>query len=168
MGKNAVIRHVEKLLRDPNNRTRANAAMAIWLVGDKRGFVVLTQMATSEDPMISCSGLYGIGEIFTNENIKISIQFMADPVKFYFKEKSLFENSLQICIEKAQSEHPLIEMNAVIALGKLRSNKAVAVLHKKFLMTSRTSVQKAIIQSLMQLEEFELVSILRKELIEAE
>lgn len=168
MGRNAVVRHVEKLLKDPNNRTRANAAMAIWLVGDKRGFITLVEMASSEDPMISCSGLYGIGEIFTNENIKISIQFIADPVKFYFKEKSLFENSLQTCIEKSQSEHPLVEMNAVIALGKLRSNKSVVVLHKKFLQTSRPSVQQAIIQALIQLEEFELVSSLRKELVEAE
>lgn len=166
MGRGAVVRYVEKLIKDPNNRTRANAAMAIWLVGDKRGFKVLVEMAASDDPLISCSGLYGLGEIFTNDSIKISLQFIADPVKFYFKERALFKDALKICIQQVMNPHPLVERNAVIALGKIRSNQAVEILRNKFLSTARLSLKQLIINSLLQLEEFELVTNLRKELVE--
>ena len=83
-----------------NNRARANAAMAVWLMGERRGFKVLFEMSLSEDLYVSSSGLYGIGEIFTDQNIKINSKFVSNPVGYYLKEKSLFDDALKVCIEK--------------------------------------------------------------------
>ena len=166
MDRKTILRYLDKLLKDGNNRARANAAMAVWLIGERLGLVVLVEMARSTEPLISSSGLYGIGEVFTNENIKIHSKFVSNPVRYYFKEKLLFDESLQVCIEKVMSTNQLVERNAVIALGKFRSKAAVKILTNKFFLTKEASLQQLILNNLLNLEEFELVTELRSQQIE--
>ncbi len=166
MDRKTILRYLDKLLKDSNNRARANAAMAVWLMGERLGLVVLIDMASSEEPLVSSSGLYGIGEIFTNENIKIHSKFVSNPVRFYFKERFLFDQSLKVCVDKVMTNHPLVERNAIIALGKFRSRKSVEVLKSKFFLTKETSLHQLILNTLLNMEEFELVTTLRKQQIE--
>ncbi|MEE2925071.1 MAG: HEAT repeat domain-containing protein [bacterium] len=162
MDRKTVLRYLDGLLDDSNNRARANAAMAVWLMGDRKGFSVLLGMARSTDSLISSSGLYGIGEIFTDENIKINSKFVSNPIRYYFKEKSLFDDALKVCIDKTLSDDVLVERNAIIALGKFRSKKSVNALEFKFSITKEPSLRNLILNTLLNLEEFELVTTLRK------
>ena len=57
----------------------------------------------------------------------------------------------------------LVERNAIIALGKFRSKKSVKALEIKFLQTNDLSIQNLILNTLLNLEEFELVTNLRNE-----
>jgi len=162
MDRKTVLRYLDKLLQDVNNRARANAAMAVWLMGERNGFIVLLDMARSNDLFVSSSGLYGIGEIFTDENIKINSKFVSNPVRYYFKEKSLFNEALEVCVDKTMSTDFLVERNAIIALGKFRSKKSVKVLEIKYSLTQESSLQNVILNTLLNLEEYELVTSLRK------
>lgn len=163
MDRKTVLRYLDRLLEDENNRARANAAMAVWLMGERRGFKVLFEMSLSEDLYVSSSGLYGMGEIFTDQNIKINSKFVSNPVGYYLKEKSLFDDALKVCIEKTMQNDFLVERNAIIALGKFRSKKSVDVLEAKFLVTDDCSIQNLILNTLLNLEEYELVTFLRKQ-----
>ena len=64
------------------------------------------------------------------------------------------------------TNHPLVERNAIIALGKFRSRKSVEVLKSKFFLTKETSLHQLILNTLLNMEEFELVTTLRKQQIE--
>ena len=99
-------------------------------------------------------------------NIKIHSKFVTNPVRFYFKERLLFDQSLKVCVDKVMTNHPLVERNAIIALGKFRSRKAVEVLKSKFCLTKETSLHQLILNTLLNMEEFELVTTLREQQIE--
>ncbi|MCO4781241.1 MAG: HEAT repeat domain-containing protein [Candidatus Cloacimonetes bacterium] len=161
MERGTVLRYLNELLQDKNNRARANAAMAIWLMGSPRGFEVLLQMAKDEDELLSCSGLYGLGEIFVNENIEIASRFLGSPVEFYFKNKSLIDQALEVSYSKIFHSHPFVERNSILALKKIRCRKSVAILHEKYLKTNSVDLRQMILESMLEMKEYDLVRTLR-------
>jgi len=163
MDRGTVLRHLESMLNDRNNRARANAALALWMMGLKKGLVELIRMADSADPLLSCSGLYGLGETFREENLKVLYRVLSHPMHFYLRErKTLFLEAIRVSSDKVMEENPLVERNAIIALMKIRSNLAVPVLLKKFAASKDENIHQLILETLLALEEFSLVSRLRR------
>ncbi|PCJ17917.1 MAG: hypothetical protein COB02_12685 [Candidatus Cloacimonadota bacterium] len=161
MERGTVLRYLDELLLDKNNRARANAAMAIWLMGSARGFEVLLQMAQDEDELLSCSGLYGLGEIFVKENIEIASRFLGDPIEFYFRNKNLIERSLEVSYSKIFHSHPFVERNAILSLKKIKCNKSIKILHEKYLKTNSKDLKQMILEAMLDMKEYELVRTLR-------
>jgi len=161
MERKTVLRYLEEMLTDSNNRARANAAMAIWLMGEKSGLEELVRMTEDEDPLISCSGLYGIGEAFTDENVRICQQFLSDPVQFYFKEHRMFHHAIELCMKKVFHSHPLVERNAILALQKIRTKSSSFTLESKYHQTDEPIVKQMVVEALLAAEEFAVVSELR-------
>ncbi|MCJ8346855.1 HEAT repeat domain-containing protein [bacterium] len=162
MERGTVLRYLDELLQDKNNRARANAAKAIWLMGSARGFEVLLLMAQDEDALLSCSGLYGLGEIFIKENIEIASRFLGNPVEFYFKNKTLIERALEVSYAKIFHEHAFVERNAILCLKKIRCNKSVSILHQKYLKTSSKDLKQMILEAMLDMKEYDLVRSLRR------
>ncbi len=164
MDRTTVVRYLEGMLYDQNNRARANAALALWLMGMKSGFVQLLEMSENDEPLLSCSGLYGVGEIFKDENIAIVEAHISHPESFWLKEKkSLFERARKICEDKLFHEHPLVERNALLALKKMGSRHAVPSLVLKFREKEDVNLRQQVLEALIAMDEFQLVSRLRQE-----
>jgi hypothetical protein len=162
LGRSTILRKLRDKLEDPNNRARANAALAVWLMGSKEGLEHLVSMAKASDSLTSCSGLYGIGEVFRIDNLRILFPHLSNPLSFYLQEGSLFESSLEVCQKKIFNEHPLVEKNAIIALGKMGSRTSIRVLEHKYFQTENKALQQWIIEALLEMGEFTLVSWLRE------
>ncbi len=163
MDRGTVLRHLESMLNDRNNRARANAALALWMMGLKKGLVELIRMADSPDPLLSCSGLYGLGETFREENLKILYRVLSHPMHFYLRErKTLFLEAIRVASDKVMESNPLVERNAILALLKIRSNLAVPVLMKKYSQSKDENIHQLILETLLALEEYSLVSRLRR------
>lgn len=161
MERGTVLRYLNELLQDKNNRARANAAMAIWLMGSPKGFEVLLQMAKDDDELLSCSGLYGLGEIFVNENIIIASRFLGNPVDFYFKHKKLVDQALEVSYSKIFHEHPFVERNSILALKKIRCRKSVKILYEKYQKTNSIDLKQMILEAMLEMKEYDLVRSLR-------
>jgi HEAT repeat protein len=163
-----ILKHLEGKLTDPNNRARANAALAVWLVGQVKGFDELLLMGRADDILMSCSGLYGIGEIFTEQNLSVFARFHHDLPGFYLNEKnSLFQAAFDLCLEKLWSDEPLIERNSIIALKKMQNREAVPHLIKKYDNSSEKLIHTMVLEALEECGETALVSQLRQRAMEA-
>jgi len=162
LGKTTILRRLKVKLEDPNNRARANASLAVWLMGSRQGFAELVKMAGNADGLAACSGLYGIGEVFRIENLRILFSNLSNPLSFYLHEVPLFNSALKICQERVFDEHPLVEKNSIIALGKMGSRASVEVLRDKYLQTEKQPVRQWIIEALLKMDEYAQVSELRE------
>jgi HEAT repeat protein len=162
MERRIILRHLEAMLKDKNNRARANAALAIWVMGEKSGFKELLHMAASEDPLMCCSGLFGIGEVFAEANMRILTDFISDPVAFYTGEqKSLFQPAFELCVKGLAFPHKLVERNAVLALKKMKTMLCVPLLTQKYGETDDDFVRQLIIETLLSLELFAQAAALK-------
>lgn len=153
LNRKLVMGYLMDSLKDVNNRGRANAALAMWLMGEKSGFKVLKEMAHSEDALYACSGLYGIGEIFTSRNVQIVSSLKKDPVKFYQQNKGDFDEARQICEKLLFHEHPLVERNALKALEKIGSALSEPILIKKLNQVQDISIKAMVLEALEDLME---------------
>jgi|GEM_PF-1039754 len=145
LNRRLVLGYLEESLEDTNNRSKANAALAVWLMGERKGLQVLKGMALSDDPLHSCSGLYGIGEIFTPRNVQIISSSQKDPIRFYEQNQKNFTEVRQICEKLIFHEHPLVERNALNALKKIRSRFSEPILVKKLNQATDPSTREMVL-----------------------
>ncbi|MBT3783720.1 HEAT repeat domain-containing protein [bacterium] len=162
MDRRFVLRYLEESLNDPNNRSRANAALAIWLMGSKKGLQILLTMAADNDPLHSCSGLFGIGEVFVPRNVQIVSSLQSDPLRYYYQNEKIFLEAREICERLVFHKHPLVERNAIKALRKIRSRFSQPVLVKKLNQATDPSLRQLLIDVLeLVMEAAELAALKR-------
>ena len=73
-----LVEHLEPLLEDPNNRTRANAVVALHTHLPDAAFATLRDMARSENKWFRLSSVYAAGQVGTPAAIHLLYPLVAD------------------------------------------------------------------------------------------
>ncbi|MBI3038826.1 HEAT repeat domain-containing protein [bacterium] len=73
-----IINALMKLIGDPSNRVRANTALGLACLGEKKGREILIQMLETTDEFMRASATYAIGELAEPEDSSKLLEILGD------------------------------------------------------------------------------------------
>ncbi len=131
-------RQLQSLLRpkltDPNNRTRANAAMLLYQTGDLEGMNALLEMcAQANSPLMRASGAYGVGEVTSRERAREIMQSLGRPDAVVTEDHLQLLARARLKLEALlQDADQMVRRNAARALGRMGHESSLSALVKCF------------------------------------
>ncbi len=92
------IKRLEELLKDENNRVRANAAKALYEIDKDASLVTLRDMLASESKRMRASAIWALGEIGTEEALGLILPLENE-------DDEIVKYNLKTALEKVKSQN---------------------------------------------------------------
>jgi len=141
-----------KKLNDSNNRSRANAAITLYQIGDLRGLTTLIEMCRDKvSGLMRASGAYGIGQIASKRAAKNIFIYLTNEDFILNEERfKLLEDARLILEELMRDESDsMVKANIIKALGLLGNANSIPAFIKEFKRLPKTSSFRPMLLSAM-------------------